>query len=362
MRGLDDSREPERARDPLAERLAWLRKQKSELEERTRGIRRADMSAGDQSKSERLGLEIRKIERDMRGREAQAEWRARRAEQRGNLRPERTGHRREIDPRRERVNLNERTVGALADVACYRVVARRDVVDDHFGGHPFAANRGIEFLVHREMIQVHQAAGPKGTPFQVLTATPPGEAAARDELARRGFDPGQRTWGGAVKTAELRHDAAIYRAGRDEARRLEERGARVTRIRIDAELKSAIARATEQARSKGGRGAAERARSQEARALHLPVDGTGAVLYPDVQLEYIEPDGVTRGYVNVEVVTEQYRAGEIAAKAEAGFRMHGTSERATALIARALARSAIGSGGGGGRGRGRGRDRGVMEL
>ena len=28
MRGLDDSRETERGRDPLAERLAWLRKQR----------------------------------------------------------------------------------------------------------------------------------------------------------------------------------------------------------------------------------------------------------------------------------------------------------------------------------------------
>ena len=362
MRGLDDSRETERGRDPLAERLAWLRKQESELEERTRGVRRGDMSAGDQSKSERLGLEIRKVERTIRGREAQAEWRARRAEERGSLGRERTGHRREIDPRRERVHLNERTVGALVDVACYRVVARRDVVDDHFGGHPYAANRGIEFLERRGMIQIHQAEGPRGTPFQVLTTTPDGEAAARDELARRGFDSDQRTWGGAVKPAELRHDTAIYRAGRDEARRLEERGAEVIRIRIDAELKSAIARATEQARSADGREAAERARAEEARALHLPLDENGAVLYPDVQLEYIEPDGVTRGYVNVEVVTEQYRAGEISAKAEAGFRMHGTSKQAAGLIARALDRSAIGSGGGGGRGRGRGRDRGVMEL
>ena len=137
----------------------------------------------------------------------------------------------------------------------------------------------------------------------------------------------------------------------------------MTRIRIDAELKSAIARATEQARSAAGREAAERARATEARALHLPVDGNGAVLYPDVQLEYLEPDGVTRGYVNVEVVTEQYRAGEISAKAEAGFRMHGTSERAASLIARALAGAGIGSPGrGSGGGKGRGRDRGVMEL
>ena len=358
MRGLGNSREPERGRDPLAERLTWLRKQESELGERTRGVRRSDMRPGDQRKSDHLGLEIRKVEAAIRGREA--EWRERGAERRGNLPRERTGHRREIDPRRVRTRMDERTAGALADVACYRVLARRDVVNDHFGGHPYAANRGIDLLVQRGLVEIHRAAGPKGTPFQVLTATPPGEREARDELARRGFDSEQRTWDGVVKPAELPHDAAIYRAGRDEARRLEERGARMTRIRIDAELKSAIARATEQARSVGGRAAAEQVRAEEARRLHLPVDGNGAVFYPDVQLEYLEPDGVTRGHVNVEVVTEQYRAGEIVAKAGAGFRMHGSSERATGLIARALARAGSGRSDGGGRGRGK--DRGVMEL
>ena len=116
------------------------------------------------------GGQVRKGERAMRGREAEAAWRVRRAGGRNALPRERTGHRREIDPRRERVHLNERASAALVDVACYRVVARRDVVDDHFGGHPYAASRGIEFLERRGMIQVHQAAGPKGTPFQVLTA------------------------------------------------------------------------------------------------------------------------------------------------------------------------------------------------
>ena len=362
MRGLDQGREPEREKDTLVERLEYLQKKRDALDERTRGVRYSDMSQRDQSECDYLARELPRAQRDMRGRQQQAEWRARRDERRAPIGRQRTGHRREVDSRRERTTMNERASAALADVACYRVVARQDVVRDHFGGHPYAANRGLQVMEARGMIRTHKAAGPKGTGFQVLTATPLGEQAAREELARRGFDSGQRTWGGVVKPGELPHDAAIYRAGRDEARRLEERGAKVAQVRIDAELKSAVARATEKARTAAGREAADTARAEEARALNLPLDENGAVLYPDVQLEYLEPDGVSRGYVNVEVVTEQYREGEITAKAEAGFRMHGSSRQATALIARALARRALDSGGGGGRGRGRGKDRGVMEL
>ena len=271
--------------------------------------------------------------------------------------PERGGHRREIDPRRDRVGMETRIAGAVADIAMYRVAARKDIVADHFGGHPYAAARGIQAMVRRGWVREHEAAGPQGQPFKVLTVGPEGAAKAREYAAGRGLDPGQRTWPGLVRKSELRHDAAIYRAGRDEARALEARGARVTRIRIDAELKSDVARATERARIEGGREAADRARREEAAALHLPVSESGAVLYPDVQLEYAEADG-ERGRVNIEVVTEEYRGSEIAAKAAAGFQMHGSSAQAVALIARALGRSS----GGGGAGGGRGKSRGVMEL
>ena len=80
--------------------------------------------------------------------------------------------------------------------------------------------------------------------------------------------------------------------------------------------------------------------------------------YPDAQLEYLEPDGLTRGHVNIEVVSGNYRAADIAAKAAAGFQMHGNgSPRAQSLIdtAAQLARSASqGGGGGGGAERGKG--------
>ena len=99
-----------------------------------------------------------------------------------------------------------------------------------------------------------------------------------------------------------------------------------------------------------------------AEELHLPVRD-GKVQYPDAQLEYLEPDGLTRGHVNIEVVSGNYRAADIAAKAAAGFQMHGNgTPRAQSLIAAAgkLASSASrGRGGGGGGGE---RGQGAIEL
>ena len=61
--------------------------------------------------------------------------------------------------------------------------------------------------------------------------------------------------------------------------KLLEQGATIKRVRIDAELKREIARATETARARGGKDAADAARFEAAEALGLPVKD-GRVEYP----------------------------------------------------------------------------------
>ena len=70
------------------------------------------------------------------------------------------------------------------------------------------------------------------------------------------------------------------------------------------------------------------------------------MLYPDAQLDIEDADGRS-GRVNVEIVSDHYHAAAIAAKAGAGFAMHGSSRSATRKIARALAREADSGPGGG---------------
>ena len=277
--------------------------------------------------------------------------------------PERPGHRPNYDPRRPKQDITERMNAAVADVGHYRVVALADLVKERFGGNPFAARKAVDKMKATGLVTERTLQGPKGGAYRVLSPAAAGAGRARTQGGDWGMDPQQRVWDSpGSKSRDMAHDVAIYRAARAEQARIEGRGARLRRVRTDAELKAEINSRSEAARVHGGREAADRARLKAAEELHLPVQD-GKVQYPDAQLEYLEPDGLTRGHVNIEVVSGNYRAADIAAKAAAGFQMHGNgSPRAQSLIAAAgkLASSASRGGGGGGGGGERGQ--GVIEL
>ncbi len=266
----------------------------------------------------------------------------------------RSGHRREYDARRPRRSFGERIDGLVQDVGLFRCVALQDVVARQFDGHPFAGRKGVAAAERNGWIERRQARGPKGGTFTVLVATPAG--ASRAEALWRGAGrPDQRALSGAVKPAEVRHDVAVYRAACSAQARIEAEGGRVTRIRVDAELKGLVAARSEQARREG-REAADEARRQGAEALGLPVED-GKVLVPDAQVEYVDAAGRT-GRCNVEVASEHYRGEAIRAKARAGFAMYAASRRAASAVRRAL-----GGGSSGGRGGGRPRrEHEVIEL
>ena len=90
----------------------------------------------------------------------------------------------------------------------------------------------------------------------MLTATPAGAELARRQAVGQGLDSGQRTWAGLVKPGELAHDTEVYRAAREEVKRLLADQATIRRIRIDAELKSIVAKRSETARARDGKAAA----------------------------------------------------------------------------------------------------------
>ena len=266
---------------------------------------------------------------------------------------ERTGHRREHDARaqapearhRPRRSRTERTRAAIADVGIYRAVSYTDLSEQHFDGHPFATRRLVTQMKHAGLIEEHEARGPHGNTFTVLTATARGRDAAHRAAVDAGHVPEQQTWTGLVKPAELSHDTAVYRAALGERARIEAEGGRVTRVRIDAELKAIVASATERARAEGGDRAADAARFHAAKEFGLPVE-EGRVMYPDAQLDIEDSDGRS-GRVNVEIASDHYHAAAITAKAAAGFALHGSSRSATRKIARALARETDSGPGGG---------------
>ena len=264
----------------------------------------------------------------------------------------RTGHRREYDPRQDTKTAQERRYDAIADVGMYRAVSYRDLSEAHFGGHPFATRKAVDRMIRDGHLQEHPAKGPKGGTYKVLTVTEAGARKARQCAAELGFDKQQQVWTGLVKKSELSHDTAVYRAARIEQRLLIDQGARIRRVRIDAEMKKHVARATETARAKEGKQAADAARRKAAQDLELPIKN-GRIVYPDAQIEYQDSEGRS-GRVNVEVASEHYSGKTIAAKAQAGFQMHGNGGRANAKISKTLGsiRRIAGGGDRGGNGSG----------
>ena len=268
----------------------------------------------------------------------------------------RTGSRAEFDPRSGGEDFTSRTERAVAEIGMYRTVAYKDLSEAHFDGHPYATRRAVDRMIQQGDVQEQTAKGPQGGTYKVLTLTGKGVHRAEVAAQDQGLDSGQKAWSGIVKSAELQHDTAVFRAARVEQGKLIEKGAVLRRVRIDAELKREVARASETARMKGGKEAADAARVEKAAELGLPVKA-GKVEYPDAQLEY-DLDGRS-GRVNVEIATEHYSAKSIGAKAAAGFAVHGSNGRAKARVARALGRDDGNSGGGGG---GKPRDPASFEL
>ena len=253
---------------------------------------------------------------------------------------ERHGHRRAYDAKQPRRDFSERVDGVVRDVAAFRVVALSDLITQQFDGHPFAGRRGIGEAEQRGWIERQAAHGPKGGRFTVMVATPAGAARAAGLWATEGR-ASQRVFSGAVKTADMRHDVAVYRAACEAQARIEAAGGRVARIRIDAELKGQVAGHAERARQARGRTEAAAERRRAAAELDLPL-ARGKVLFPDAQIEYVTAAGLT-GRCNVEVASEHYGGGNIRAKAAAGFQMYAASGRAASFVRRVLA--GAGSGG-----------------
>ena len=244
----------------------------------------------------------------------------------------------------------ERSAELLRDVAVWRTVAYRDLVNRHFDGHHFAGRRTIDGLVAKGWLETGRGDGSKGGGFLTVTATALGRSVVDERLRTEGGE-GLRTWHGRAKRRETVHDCAAYRATMLAADRIRAEGGTVLRIRTEAELKSCLARASELARVRDGKLAADRERLAEAARLGLPVKA-GRVLVPDAQIEYTGMGGMDVAKAHIEVTTDNYSKAQVAAKAAAGFTLTATGMGGAGK--RALA-AAIGSGGGGGGGGGGGR-------
>ena len=237
-------------------------------------------------------------------------------------------------PGRERpLTFQNRSERALADVGIYGLVPFQELADAHFGGRHRAARLAVNGWIREGLAREFAGKDAGGTQYSLFSTTAKGAAVLRDLAGEQGIDPGQRfTHTLRFRRDRLDHDTAIYRAARRERERLALEDARVRRVRLEGEIRGTVTGRGHAARRRLGRRAADAERHAAAADLGLPVDPGGRVLYPDLQIEYVDAAGRT-GRVNVEVASDHYGAQKLGPKVAAGFRIHTSGARAARVLA-----------------------------
>ena len=222
---------------------------------------------------------------------------------------------RELVRVQERVyELNGRQSRALATVGAFRVVRSADIRDSDD-----ARDRDLHHIRDQGLVKSVPLGG-KDRDVVVLTREGRQllEAHRRDDAS----NPRQEFYEGLRKPREVNHDAAVYRAYRRAAERLQDEGARLDRIVLDYELKREYQQfLQEENRDRPDSDGRPRRDEEEvegwARDHGLPYFDD-QVHFPDVRIKYEDRDGRSR-HEDIEVITPHYRGAHAAASARAGF-------------------------------------------
>ena len=220
--------------------------------------------------------------------------------------------------------LRDSELKTLTDIGTFRVLKLDDLVAHRYGGDPAEARRDVDNLLRQGFI-LRRTTHPEKTVYVTLT-----KSAHRFLEGSRPQDSkqGQALYHGFVKPREARHDAAIYRLYQQESARIEKTGGRVRRVILDFELKRSVNHKLAKLQSLPASEQAERKR-EIAEENSLPIVN-GKVALPDLRLEYEGPDQEL-GKVDLELVTGDYHAQALAAKAQTGFAMYALPEDAARL-------------------------------
>jgi hypothetical protein len=230
--------------------------------------------------------------------------------------------RRDIQVHDRPYRLRASETALLEHVGAFRVIDLKDLEDLLYRGAATVLAQDLRSLRTQGLVQRHTIAGTDPAVRRtVVTLTRAGLDVARQQSE----NPGQAQYAGFVKPREVPHDASLYRMFHAERDRIERAGGRVTRVVLDYELK----RALHQRLNRPDVDPATRPAVAEALGLRI-VDGS--VQIPDLRLETETAQG-DRAHVDLELATKHYKAGQLAAKAQAGFALYAPAGEAGRLSA-----------------------------
>lgn len=225
-------------------------------------------------------------------------------------------------PKRERVGeykLRGSETRILAVVGAFRAVPQEDL---ERGGRPSRSlSKDVERLSRAELLtsQPYVTGCDRCT---LLTLTERGHSLLESNRHQGLGTDRQLYYPGPAKRRELAHDSRLYRAYRDAAGRLTRDGCRISRVRLDNELKREYQRFLQEPNRRRRDSTGRPGRDREAIAMWADQHGLrvvdDSVKFPDVRIEYDRPDGERR-HEDIEVITPNYRGAHVSGKVAAGF-------------------------------------------
>jgi hypothetical protein len=200
-------------------------------------------------------------------------------------------------------------IGTLTDLGTFRVGGVEDLAAHAYSGHREEMQDDLRNLLRQGLVRNGTFEGPEGALRELLTLSKAGYRLLR---ANRIVAKDQAIYHGFVKPREANHDADLYVLYQKEAARIQANGGRPVRVVLDFELKKRInhdfAKFGAEAR-------------KEIAARHGLRVVRGKIPVPDMRIEYERPDG-QGARLDLELVTEHYRGGSVAAKVLAGFSLY----------------------------------------
>src|SRR5882724_7196426 len=225
--------------------------------------------------------------------------------------------------RREIYSISPDQRETMYDLGRFRVISSNDLVAFRYPRNEPRMLEDLRSLTAQGLVQRKSAwTGRDGETDTFWTLTKAGK-----RLLKRQYPvpDGQAIYGGFVKPAELRHDAAIYSVFRREAARIEKEGGRIRRVILDFELKkkaySPLAKAKALPPAEYTRRQAEIAREHGLKVVN------GHIVLPDLRIEYVDRHGVA-AQLDLEVASENYHGSHAAEKAAAGFKIYASPDTA----------------------------------
>lgn len=254
------------------------------------------------------------------GQDLRDDSRARSQQTRGRSSQGRYRPRIERPSRDDRLNDTQRQT--MAEIGRFRTLSINDLERYRYQGDTTKMRQECRQLLAERLIETRSLwLGRNRERLAVVTLTRRGK-----RVLEQSGEPGV-FYAGFVKPAEMAHDAGIYRMYQAEAARIAKAGGQIRRITLDYELKRQVYSPLAKQRP----GSAEyRKRQAEIAAEHGLKVVRGHIQLPDLRIDYETQNGEL-ARTDLELASRHYRGGQLAGKAEAGFKFYAPSEDARRL-------------------------------